>query len=67
MFEEGGISYVYIIYGYYYCFNVVTGKKDDGEAVLIRALEPIQGIDIMQQFREVKKLKVEDIRNWKEN
>lgn len=55
MFEEGGISYVYLIYGFYYCFNVVTGQKDKGEAVLIRALEPVQGIEIMQSYRPVPK------------
>ena len=57
MFEEGGISYVYLIYGFYYCFNIVTGLKDSGEAVLIRALEPISGIDIMKSFRPVSKIK----------
>ena len=39
MFEEGGICYVYLIYGMYYCLNVVTGSKGSGQAVLIRALE----------------------------
>ena len=57
MFEEGGISYVYIIYGFYNCFNVVTGLKDKGEAVLIRALEPMEGIDIMSSYRRVDKTK----------
>jgi len=57
MFEEGGISYVYLIYGAYYCFNVVTGQKDSGEAVLIRAVEPISGTDIMKSFRPVEKTK----------
>lgn len=36
MFEEGGIIYVYFIYGMYYCLNIVTGVKDIPEAVLIR-------------------------------
>ena len=57
MFEEGGRSYVYIIYGYYFCFNVVTGLKDKGEAVLIRAVEPLDGIDIMSEYRTVEKIK----------
>lgn len=57
MFEEGGIAYVYLIYGFYYCFNVVTGLKDRGEAVLIRALEPLQGIEIMQSYRDVEKIR----------
>lgn len=48
MFEEGGILYVYFIYGVYFCANVVTGKKNNGDAVLIRAVEPILGIEEMK-------------------
>jgi DNA-3-methyladenine glycosylase len=51
MFEEGGKAYVYFTYGNHYCFNVVTGKKNYGNAVLIRALQPIDGIDIMRKNR----------------
>ncbi|MCE1188945.1 MAG: DNA-3-methyladenine glycosylase [Ignavibacteria bacterium] len=47
MFEEGGAFYVYFTYGNHFCCNVVTGKKGSGEAVLIRALEPISGVDTM--------------------
>jgi DNA-3-methyladenine glycosylase len=47
MFREGGVLYVYFTYGIYFCCNVVTGKKDEGKAVLIRALEPIEGIKQM--------------------
>src|SRR5690606_6240298 len=51
MFEDAGTSYVYFIYGNYFCFNVVANIKDYGEAVLIRALEPLEGIKVMQDFR----------------
>ncbi|HYG02013.1 MAG TPA: DNA-3-methyladenine glycosylase [Chryseosolibacter sp.] len=51
MFEEGGFSYVYLCYGMHHLFNVVTNKKDVPEAILIRALEPIQGESIMSERR----------------
>ncbi len=47
MFETGGRAYVYLIYGMYYCFNVVTEKEGIGSAVLIRAIEPVQGREDM--------------------
>lgn len=52
MFEDGGISYVYFIYGNYYCFNVVTEFKSIGSAVLIRAVEPVKGIEFMRVNRK---------------
>ena len=42
-----GTVYVYIVYGLHYLFNVVTNKKDIPHAILIRALEPLEGIDYM--------------------
>jgi DNA-3-methyladenine glycosylase len=53
MFEDGGIAYVYFIYGNYYCFNVVTEKQGTGSAVLIRGVEPISGIHAMRKNRGV--------------
>ena len=47
MFGEGGYFYVYFTYGAHYCCNIVTGKEGEGTAILIRALEPIDGIDLM--------------------
>lgn len=47
MFEGGGHLYIYLIYGVHHCANVVTGKKGNGAAVLIRAVEPLEGIELM--------------------
>jgi len=47
MFGPAGNIYVYLIYGMYYCLNIVSGKTGIGEAVLIRALEPLEGIPLM--------------------
>ena len=52
MFGEAGLAYVYFTYGMHYCFNVVTGEVGKGSAVLIRSLEPINGIDLMKKFRQ---------------
>jgi DNA-3-methyladenine glycosylase len=51
MFREGGYLYVYFTYGMHFCANVVTGKNNVGEAVLIRALEPVCGIEVMKKNR----------------
>lgn len=51
MFEDGGKIYVYFIYGNYYCFNIVTERKGTGSAVLIRAVEPCTGLNLMKRRR----------------
>ncbi len=54
MFKEGGHLYVYFTYGMHYCANVVTGKAGYGSGVLIRAVEPIEGVEIIEQRRGQK-------------
>lgn len=54
MYKDGGHSYVYFIYGVHFCFNVVTRDASQPEAVLIRALEPRDGIEIMRARRKLK-------------
>jgi DNA-3-methyladenine glycosylase (3mg) len=47
MYKNGGVAYVYLCYGIHYLFNVVTNVADTPHAVLIRALEPLQGVETM--------------------
>ncbi|NLZ33748.1 DNA-3-methyladenine glycosylase [Clostridium isatidis] len=55
LFEDGGISYVYFIYGLYNCFNIVTSIKGEPEAVLIRAVEPLDNLDYISHLRYKRK------------
>ncbi len=59
MFKEGGYLYVYFTYGAHFCCNVVTGKNEQGTAVLIRAVEPLVNLNKMIKNRFGRKLKNE--------
>lgn len=69
LFEEAGIAYVYFIYGLYHCLNIVTNKKDEPEAVLIRALEPIDNLDYIankrfnKNYNELTKNQIKNLMN----
>lgn len=54
MFGPAGYLYVYFTYGMHYCCNIVVGKKGEGAAVLIRAVEPLAGENLMSQNRNDK-------------
>lgn len=56
MYSEGGVCYVYLIYGMYNCLNFVCSEKDNPEAILIRAIEPIENTELMCENRYNKPL-----------
>ena len=53
MFLNGGISYVYLCYGIHYLFNIVVGEQNNSCAILIRAIQPLKGINIMLKRRKL--------------
>ena len=56
LYAEGGRAYVYLCYGIHHLFNVVTGPADEAQAVLIRGVLPLEGIDTMMMRRGRKAL-----------
>lgn len=63
MFQDAGTAYVYFIYGNYFCINIVSNKSGIGEAVLIRALEPLKRSDLMRN-RLLSKAKIPRTKNY---
>jgi len=59
MFHQGGYLYVYFTYGVHFCANVVTGIEGQGTAILIRAIEPLLGLEQMVKNRYSRELKNE--------
>jgi DNA-3-methyladenine glycosylase len=53
LYSEGGTAYIYLCYGIHHLFNVVTSVKDDPKCVLIRSIEPLEGLDIMEMRRKM--------------
>lgn len=56
MFEDAGLWYVYMIYGFYHCLNIITEKRHHPSAILIRALEPLENTDEMIKNRKMEKI-----------
>lgn len=69
LYSDCGVAYVYFIYGLYHCFNVVTNEKDVAEAVLIRAIGPLNEFDYIsqvrykKQFKELSKTQIKNLTN----
>ena len=57
LYDHGGVSYVYLCYGIHHFFNVVTSVQDEPHAVLIRAVEPLLGKEIMEARRKMQATK----------
>lgn len=54
MYRDGGIAYVYLIYGMYSLFNIVSAPAGTPHAILVRAIKPLEGMDVMMQRRKME-------------
>ncbi|MGA4719008.1 DNA-3-methyladenine glycosylase [Fictibacillus nanhaiensis] len=59
MYDEAGTIYTYFIYGMHVCFNIVSGPVNKPEAILIRALQPVEGIEQMKERRVRAKTEIQ--------
>ncbi len=58
IYQPGGVAYVYLCYGIHHLFNIVTNKQGYADAVLIRALEPTFGVEIMSERHQTNRNKL---------
>jgi DNA-3-methyladenine glycosylase len=56
MYHSGGVAYIYLCYGIHHLFNVVTNVQDNADAVLVRAIQPLEGIEYMLDRRKHESL-----------
>lgn len=65
IFEQGGITYIYLIYGMYHCLNIVANEKNVPHCILIRAVEPLNedALTLCKKYRQIKSKKIPDLTN----
>ena len=58
MYRDGGVAYIYLCYGIHHLINIVTNVAGQADAVLIRALEPVEGVEVMRERRNFTKARL---------